>query len=356
MEIKNLKKFLLTKKNSNILVIAGKKSFYKISGDKLLKKNLSKSTKIYYYFKKSKNPEINELEIIVKRIKKLKPSLIIAIGGGCAMDYAKSANVLALEKTMNFKKKFNEKFCQLLCIPTTAGTGSETTPFSVLYVNNKKTSVTGPALKANFFYFEPKFIKYNNNYTIASAGFDSLSQSIESILSKNATQKSIRFAKKSINLVLINLFKFYKKKDEINAKNLLYAANYSGKAISISKTGVAHALSYPFSSHFNLSHGHSVSLNTLKAIEFNYLNQNKSKILKKRVEILFKCFDCKNYNEIKKKLTLIFKKLNLEQNFKKLNISKKKLIKLKKFINEDRLKNNIIKLNQKDIDTILFKR
>ena len=212
MEIKNLKKFFLTKKNSEILIIAGKKSYNKISGEKLLRKNLSKDTKVHYYFKNSKNPELSELKIIVEKIKKIQPSLIIAIGGGCAMDYAKSANVLALEKNMNFKKEFSESFCNLLCIPTTAGTGSETTPFAVLYVNNKKTSVVGPALKADFFYFEPKFIKYNNNYTIASAGFDSLSQSMESILSKNANINSIRFAKKSIKLVLSNLIKFYKKK------------------------------------------------------------------------------------------------------------------------------------------------
>ena len=142
----------------------------------------------------------------------------------------------------------------------------------------------------------------------------------------------------------------------MHAKNLLYAANFSGKAISISNTGAPHALSYIFSSHFNLSHGHSVSLNTLQVIRFNYLNQGKSKILKKRIEILFKCFECKNYIQFEKKINYILKKLKLEQNFKKLKIDKNKLLKLKKFISLKRLKNNIIKISSKDVDNFLFNR
>ena len=110
------------------------------------------------------------------------------------MDYAKSANVLAAGNTLNIKQKFDKRLTSLLCIPTTAGTGAEITPSAVLYVN-KKTNVEGPAVKPNFFYLEPKFIKYNDKYTIASSGFDSFSQSIEFILSVKANKDSINFAK-----------------------------------------------------------------------------------------------------------------------------------------------------------------
>ena len=356
MEVNNLKKFFSKKKNDKILIISGKKLFYKINGNKFLKKNLSNNTNLYYYFKYSKNPDFNELKTIVKKIKKINPTLIVAIGGGGVMDYAKSANVLAAEKNFIIKKKFFKRLTTLLCIPTTAGTGAEITPSAVIYVNQKKTNIEGPAVKSNFFYLEPKFIKYNNKYTIASSGYDSFAQSIESILSIKANKNSIKFAKKSIKLTLLNLVKFYDKKKIMHAKNLLYAANFSGKAISISNTGAPHALSYIFSSHFNLSHGHSVSLNTLQVIRFNYLNQGKSKILKKRIEILFKCFECKNYIEFEKKINYILKKLKLEQNFKKLKIDKNKLLKLKKFISLKRLKNNIIKISSKDVDNFLFNR
>ena len=358
MEIKNLKSFFLMKKFKNILIISGKKSFKKINGEKYIKKNLNhNSVKTHYFFKKLKNPEKKELLLIVQKIKKIKPELIVALGGGCVMDYAKSANVLAHgNKSLNVNKKYSSNFCKLLCIPTTAGTGAEITPFAVLYIKKKKTNIEGSAVKPNFFYLEPSFIKFNSDYTIASSGFDSFSQSMESIISIKANKQSINYAKKSISLTLSNLVKFYKFKKEINAKKLLLAANFSGKAISISNTGAPHALSYLFSTHFGLSHGHSVSLNSLKIIKFNYLNQNKDKILKKRLKILFNSLKCQNYFEFEKKLNYIIKTIKLEQNFKKLKINQKKLFKLKKFVNLKRLKNNIIKINSKDIDNILFKR
>lgn len=356
MRIKNLKRFLHKKNNKKIFIICGKRSFLKINGKSFLDKKITKKSKIYYYFKISNNPDYDELKTIVSKINKFTPNLIIAIGGGCVMDYAKSANVLAFENKSNVEldKKFNNKFCRLICIPTTAGTGAETTPSAVLYVNNKKTNISGPAVKPDYYFFEPKFIKYNNNYTIASSGFDTLSQSIESILSIKATQQSIYLAKKSINLSINNLINFYEKKKISNAINLITAANLSGRAISISNTGVPHALSYIFSSNFKLSHGHSVSLNTLKVIKFNFLHKKKSKLLEKRLNIIFKIFSCNDYYDFEKKIKFILKKINLEQNYKNLNISENRLLKLKKFISKKRLENNIIKLNSKNIDQILF--
>ena len=215
MRVKNIKKFFLSKNNKKIFVICGKKSFNKIDGNIFLQNKIKRDSKIYYYFKKSTNPDYKELKKITLNIRKILPDLIIAIGGGCVMDYAKSANVMAKEdrKKINLNKIFKKRLCDLLCIPTTAGTGAEITPGAVLYVNNIKTNINGPAVKPNYFYFEPNFIKYNTNYTIASSGFDTLSQSIESILSIKATRQSIYNAKKSIKLSIKNLINFYKKKE-----------------------------------------------------------------------------------------------------------------------------------------------
>ena len=143
MRVKNLKTFLQTKNTKKVFIICGKKSFIKINGKNFLNRKIKKNTNICYYFKTSQNPDYKELKTIISNISKFSPTLIIAIGGGCVMDYAKSANVLALENKTNIKldKKFNYKFCELICIPTTAGTGAETTPSAVLYVNNKKTNI-----------------------------------------------------------------------------------------------------------------------------------------------------------------------------------------------------------------------
>jgi alcohol dehydrogenase class IV len=94
--------FIKKRKIKNILIITGKKSF-NFSGFKKLAiyKNFKSMMTIFY--KKSEIPEINELEYLIKKINIIKPDLIIALGGGCAIDYAKLAN--GLHNIKNLKKK-----------------------------------------------------------------------------------------------------------------------------------------------------------------------------------------------------------------------------------------------------------
>ena len=135
------------------------------------------------------------------------------------------------------------------------------------------------------------------------------------------------------------------------------AANFSGKAISISKTTAPHALSYPFTSHFGLDHGHAVSLTFNDFLKFNfkkiqYANCNFN--LKERYKILFNLTNTSNIEELDLFINNIKKKANLESNLKKLNIDINKSIPLiLKGINLQRLSNNPIKLKISDLKFIL---
>ena len=97
--VDNFKIFLKDKKFNKILVICGKKSF-KDSGAKKLMESLLKNRKVEFYFKKFFNPNHKELKKIITRIKILLPDLIVAIGGGSVIDYAKIANVLTESKNL----------------------------------------------------------------------------------------------------------------------------------------------------------------------------------------------------------------------------------------------------------------
>tara|TARA_S200000501_G_scaffold111243_1_gene104671 strand:+ start:400 stop:828 length:429 start_codon:yes stop_codon:yes gene_type:complete len=136
------------------------------------------------------------------------------------------------------------------------------------------------------------------------------------------------------------------------------AANLSGKAISITKTTAPHALSYPFTAHFNISHGHAVSLTLNQFMKFNYNNHKKSKTnfnLKKRFETIFKIAKVKNIKEFDEFLINIKKKARLENNFKKLGINiNNDYSKIISGINLLRLKNNPIEIEQSDLKKILF--
>ena len=134
-----LKFFLEKKKVKNILVISGRKSF-NFSGFKKLAIYKKFKSKMTILFKKSEIPEIYELQYLIKKINIINPDLIIALGGGCVIDYAKLAN--GLHNVKNLKKKIkngtlriNSKKTKILAIPTTAGSGAEVTKFSVIYIN-----------------------------------------------------------------------------------------------------------------------------------------------------------------------------------------------------------------------------
>ena len=144
-----------------------------------------------------------------------------------------------------------------------------------------------------------------------------------------------------------------------NATEMSIASNLAGKAISISKTTAPHAASYPFTSLFNISHGHAVSLFFEKFFKFNYDNIDKSETsfdLKKRFDLIFNLFDVQDINGFNSKISLIKKSANLEDDLTKFNID---IIKssedVLKGINLLRLGNNPVKIDGKDILNIITK-
>ena len=86
----------------------------------------------------------------------------------------------------------------------------------------------------------------------ASAGFDAISQAIESMISTKSTHQSLEFAKISLNFSSKNFIKFLEKNNKNSSRSMCLATHYSGKAISISKTTAPHAISYPFTSYFGV--------------------------------------------------------------------------------------------------------
>ena len=192
----------------------------------------------------------------------------------------------------------------------------------------------------------------------SSAGFDAIAQSLESIISVKATKKSITYAQKSLRLAFRNFLAFVNKPNIINTQKMCLAANFAGKAINITKTTAPHALSYPFTAHFGVSHGHAVSLTINEFLKFNYefnhLADPKLK-LRKKFNLIFKIAKVKNISQLDNYLSILKSKANLQQNFKKLNINiKRNLNLIISGVNLLRLKNNPIKLNKHIIKNILF--
>ena len=152
---------------------------------------------------------------------------------------------------------------------------------------------------------------------------------------------------------------FIRNPSKENTSAMCLAANLSGKAISISRTTAPHAVSYPFTSHFNISHGHAVSLTLEKFLKFNFINYKKANCnfdLNLRYKSIFSIFGVRGIIELENFLIETKKQAKLEDNFQKLKINLNTNIdRLINGINIRRLQNNPINLNKNDIKTILLK-
>jgi alcohol dehydrogenase class IV len=352
----NLNSFIKKKQIQSILIITGKKSF-NFSGFKKLKiyKNYKPIIKILY--KKNEIPNINELKFLIKKINIINPDLIIALGGGCVIDYAKLAN--ALHNIKNLKKKIKSgtlnpysKKTKILAIPTTAGSGAEVTKFSVIYIDKIKYSVEHNLLKPDFFTLIPKLVINSPKIVRSSSGFDAIAQAAESIFSRKANTQSLKYSSKSLRYSIKSFLKFVNNPNLINGAQMLKAANLSGKAINIAKTNAPHALSYLFTSKYKFLHGIAVSIFFIEIINFYYLTANKKNNMNliKKFNFFFKLIrqpNIQGFNDL-------FHKFYVESGIRKYLDRSLKRVKYRNssnfYHNLNRLKNSPIKILNEDID------
>ncbi len=338
--IKNLADILESQKISKILIFTGKKSFEKI------KKILEQYVNNYiceYYNNFSNNPIENEVITALDEIK-TDYDIIIAIGGGSVIDFAKA---------YKYYLKSNKK---LIAIPTTFGTGSEATQFAVIYKNGVKTSLDDVSLLPQYSIVDSIFSETNSQYLKACTAMDAYCQAIESFWAVNATKESEIFAEKSIEIIKKYIEEYVNTNDEIAAEKMTIASHLAGKAINISRTTASHAISYKITSEYNIPHGHAVALTIAQLFNYNSnvtihnCNHPKgAKYVKNKLNNL-KELIASNTDEYFKSL---FKAVKLETNFEKLGIKDLNLI--AKSVNEERLKNNPVKLTTKDIYFLLTK-
>jgi alcohol dehydrogenase class IV len=357
-----LSSFIKNKKIKNILIITGKKSF-NFSGFKELAiyKNFKSMMSIVY--KKKVIPEINELKFLIKKINIINPDLIIALGGGCAIDYAKLANGLYNIKNLEKKiksgtLKLYSKKTEILAIPTTAGSGAEVTKFSVIYINKIKHSVEHNLLKPDFFSLIPKLVINSPKIVRSSSGFDAIAQAAESIFSRKANIRSFKYSSKSLELSIKNFLKFVNSPNFNNGAQMLRAANFSGKSINISRTNAPHALSYLFTSKYKIPHGIAVSVFFVEIINLYYLIANKKNNINliKKFILFFKLIKQSNIKGFNK----LFNKLFLKSGIKRYLDKSLKRIKYqnnyKFYFNSNRLKNSPIKISKEDINRLYLNK
>ena len=238
------------------------------------------------------NPLFRDIYKGIELFREEKCDFIVSIGGGSAIDTAKVIKMYAntdvynefgLEGMTNaFVESKTEKGTILslpeiltapdykpnpvkhLAIPTTAGTGSESTRYSVCYVDSyhvkKKQSLTHDSAVPEYVILDPTLIMGLPEYHKKATLMDALAQAIESYWSVNSTDKSKELSRESIKLILKNIDKYMNDNDLETSREIMKASNLAGKAINITQTTAAHAMSYKITSLYDVAHGHAVML------------------------------------------------------------------------------------------------
>lgn len=361
-----LNEYLCQNKVKKIFLVSGKES-YKLCGAKKILEPILKKYSVFNFTDFSPNPKLVDIKRGIKLFKKYNPDLVIAIGGGSAIDVAKSINILAVQaedvrEYILKKREIIKSGKKLVAIPTTAGTGSEATCFSVIYINKNKYSLKHQFILPTLSIVDSQFIFNLNRKITAETGADALAQAIESYWSINSTIKSKKYASDAIKIILKNLSKVVNNPDNKSRLEMSRAANFSGRAINITETTACHAISYPITSYFNVAHGQAVVITLGSLLNYNNL-VSKADVLDKRgvhyvngvIKDIIKLLNVSNCQDAQEKIENILKDVGLATKFHELDISVKDLkIILKNSFNPERMKNNPRLVTKKELWKILL--
>lgn len=192
---------------------------------------------------------------------------IVAVGGGSSIDVAKCIKLYCkMKPTQNYlQQECFDSHVPLLAIPTTAGTGSESTRFAVIYYDGKKQSVNHLSIIPTYAVLEPSVLKTLPEYQKKCTVMDALCQGIESWWSVNATEQSKELSRMAVQGLIDNIDSYVMGKgneeetDQIS-EAVMMAANLAGQAINLTQTTAPHAFSYKLTSLYHLPHGHAVAV------------------------------------------------------------------------------------------------
>lgn len=226
------------------------------------------------YDEVNSEPTDKVVEFGVKAFKENACDFIIALGGGSPIDAAKAIGVMAVSpgKISDYMKKIIEiETPYLVAVPTTAGTGSEVTEYTIITdtENNIKMLLRGPAVLANLAIVDPEFTLTTPPKVTVATGIDALCHGIEAYTSKAAQPLSDTFALSAIKRIYHNIKKVYENGNDVEARlQMSLGALEAGIAFNNSSVTIVHGMSRPIGALFHVPHGVSNAVLLTKCLEF----------------------------------------------------------------------------------------
>lgn len=228
------------------------------------------------------NPSTDTVAKAANGFKSSKADFIVAFGGGSPLDVAKAVAVIASYggNITDYEGggKVLEPVVPMIAIPTTAGTGSEVTAFSVItdHSRNYKLTVVSNYLLPAYAILDPELITTVPKSTAAACGIDAMVHALEAFISKAASPFSDLFAKEALRLIGTSIRDYVSDRSNLAAcESMLIGSLFAGIAFSHARLGDVHAMSHPVSAYFDVAHGvaNAVLLPTVVDYNMTYANE-----------------------------------------------------------------------------------
>lgn len=282
----NSMEYLKEIKYNKAFIVTGGQSMFKSGVIDKVKEYLGNDEKrIFVYSGIGKNPTTEEVKKGIESIKKFKPDLVVAVGGGSPIDAAKiiallyeypELNVETLTNSILPEKRYKTKF---VAIPSTSGTASEVTHVSVLTYEdrNLKLGIKSPSLRPDVAILDgniPMTLPYN---IAAETGMDALTHAIEAYINTSGDDFTEVLAKGAIEGLIEWLPISCNNKDIESRQKVHNYQSMAGMAFSNSGLGMVHGVSHAFGGKYNLAHGLTNAVILPYAMKYNSRDNGVSK-------------------------------------------------------------------------------
>ena len=333
---------IIDKLGDNIFLITDA-DLTKIGLNKPIINELTKSSNLEVFDDVESDPSKKTLIKALERAKNFKPTGILGFGGGSSMDIAKLISLLVgtEQDIENIWGVGNAKGPRLplVLIPTTAGTGSEVTPISIITLeDDQKKGVSSPIILPDLAVLDPELTLNLPSDITAATGIDAMVHAIEAYTSNNQNNNPISklLAIESLKLLGTSIETAVFDGHNIDARsNMLLGSMMAGQAFANSPVAAVHALAYPIGGIFHISHGLSNSLILPHVLKFNSTNSKACEQYAFLAPFVFKDINqntnTKNIcNDFIDRLENLSSLLNLPSKLRELDIPKDACVKMAK--------------------------
>ncbi len=261
--LKELPKLIKSKNIKSVLVVTDKVISSLGLMDGLLNGLNDEGISFVVYDKTVPNPTIDNIEEALVMYIENNCSGIIAFGGGSPMDCAKGvgARVVRPNKSISQMKgvlKVMKRLPPLFAVPTTAGTGSETTLAAVITDSrtHEKYAINDTSLIPHYAVLDPLLTVNLPPHITATTGMDALTHAVEAYIGKSNTNNTRQYSREAVKLIFDNIYEAYSNGTNITArKNMQKASFLAGLAFTRAYVGYVHAVAHTLGGFYSLPHG-----------------------------------------------------------------------------------------------------